>query len=129
MPVTSVVFYRDDKDRVPVLDWLKELRQEDRKAHAKCVVRIRRLAEEGHGLRRPEADYLRDGIYELRAKSGRVNYRVLYFFHGRTVAVLAHALTKEAEVPAAEIERALERKTLYEKHPDGHTYEEDLRDG
>ena len=27
--------------------------------------------------------------YELRAKHGRVNYRILYFFHGRNVAVLA----------------------------------------
>lgn len=114
---------------MPVLDWLKKLRNGDRKAYAKCVARIRRLAEEGHDLRRPEADYFRDGIYELRAKSGRVNYRVLYFFHGRNVAVLAHALTKEAEVPAAEIQRALERKALYEKDPDGHTYEEEFRDG
>ena len=129
MPLTTVVFYRDDKDRVPVLDWLRKLRIDDRKAYAKCVVRIRRLAEEGHDLRRPEADYLRDGIHELRAKSGRVNYRILYFFHDRNATVLAHALTKEAEVPATEIERALERKALYEKDPEGHTYEEELGDG
>jgi hypothetical protein len=73
VPATTVVFYRDDKDRVPVLDWLKRLQQEDRKAYAKCVVRIRRLAEEGHDLRRPEADYLRDGISELRAKGPTKN--------------------------------------------------------
>ena len=78
---------------------------------------------------RLRADHLRNGIHELRAKSGRVNYRVLYFFHGRNVAILAHALTKEAEVPAAAIKRALERKTRYEKDPEGHTYKEDLRDG
>ena len=76
-----------------------------------------------------EADYLRDGIHELRAKSGRVNYRVLYFFHGRNIAVLAHSLTKEAEVPPVEIDRALERKALSEKDPEGHTYEEDLGNG
>ena len=126
VPVTKVFFYCDDKGRVPVLNWLEKLRQEDRKAYAKCVVRIRRLAEEGNKLRRPEADYLRDGVHELRAKSGRVNYRVLYFFHGRNVAVLVHALTKGAEVPAVEIERAIERKTYYENDPHGHTYEEEL---
>jgi phage-related protein len=118
VPVATVLFYRD-KGWVPVLDWLRKLRQDDRKAYAKCVVRIRRLAEEGHGLRRPEADYLRDGIHELRAKSGRVNYRVLYFFPGRNIAVLAHSLTKEAEVPPAEIDRALERKALLRKRPCG----------
>jgi DNA-binding XRE family transcriptional regulator len=48
--------------------------------YAKCAVRIRRLADLGHELRRPEADLLRDGICELRARLGTVNYRILYFF-------------------------------------------------
>jgi phage-related protein len=74
----------------------------------------------GHELRRPNADYLRDGIHELRVKRGRVNYRVLYFFHGQNVALLAHALTKEREVPAREIDRAVERKRRYEKSPFKH---------
>jgi hypothetical protein len=34
----------------------------------------------GHELRRPEADFLRDGIYELRASLGGVHHRILYFF-------------------------------------------------
>jgi len=63
--------------------------------------------ELGHELRRPEADLLRDGIYELRARLGTVNYRILYFFHGRNVAVLAHAITKENEIPVVEINRAV----------------------
>ena len=74
-------------------------------------------------LRRPAADYLRDGIYELRAKQGHVQYRLLYFFHGRQVAILAHALTKEDEVPEADIERAIKRKKLFESNPKAHTYE------
>jgi hypothetical protein len=28
------------------------------------------------------ADYLRDGIYELRPTFGGIHYRILYFFHG-----------------------------------------------
>ena len=39
-------------------------------------------------------DLLRNGIYELRAKVGTVNYRVLYFFCGSNVACLSHGLTK-----------------------------------
>jgi ribosome-binding protein aMBF1 (putative translation factor) len=92
-----VFFYQDEDGRAPVVEWLKTPRREDRKAYAKCVARIRRLAEAGHELRRPEADYLRDGLYELRARHGRVNYRILYFFHGQQVALLAHGLTKEGE--------------------------------
>lgn len=61
-------------------------------------------------LRRPAVDYLRDGIYELRAKHIRVQYRILYFFSGQNVAILAHAITKdEAQVPDMEIERAVQR--------------------
>ena len=78
-----------------MVEWLTELRRLDRKGYAKCIPCIRRLAELGHEIRRPEADYLREGMYELRARRGRVNYRILYFFHGQDGAVLAHALTKE----------------------------------
>src|SRR5215813_12378734 len=98
MFATAVLFYREGS-RVPVLEWMQKLRRTDKKAFAKCVVRIQRLAEHGHELRRPEADYLRDGIYELRIRKGHVNYRILYFFHGRTVSVVSHGLTKEAAVP------------------------------
>lgn len=63
MPRTKVVFYREADGSVPVLEWFDGL---PTKAQDKCRVRIQRLAELGHELRRPEADVLRDGIYELR---------------------------------------------------------------
>lgn len=128
MPSTVVYFYADDTGKAPVLEWLRKLLRQNRKAYACCVARIRLLAEMGHELRRPHADYLRDGIYELRTRVGRVNYRVLYFFQGREVAVLSHALTKEDEVPHADIERAVQRKGQYERHPDVHRYREDISD-
>lgn len=53
----------------------------------------------------PRGDYLRDGIYELRAAQGHVNFRILYFFQGRIAAVLSHALTKRDAVPEVEINR------------------------
>jgi phage-related protein len=93
------------------------------------VARIRLLAEMGHRLRRPHADYLRDGIYELRTRTGHVNYRLLYFFHGRDVAVLAHGLTKEDKVPEADIERAIQRRQRYEQDPAGHRHLEEIDDG
>ncbi|PYV85490.1 MAG: hypothetical protein DMG05_22545 [Acidobacteria bacterium] len=89
----------------------------------KCAVKIERLRELGHELRRPEADYLRNGIYELRASFQSVSYRILYFFHGKT-AVLSHGLTKEQVVPPREIDRALERKRKFESDPERHTLEE-----
>ena len=123
MPRADIYFYLESDGSVPVLDWLKKLRQQDRRAYAKCVVRIQRLAEEGHALRRPESDYLRDGIHELRARQGHVNYRILYFFHDQRAVILAHGLTKENEVPDADIERARRRKATFEEHPEMHLYE------
>ena len=126
MPQTTLLFYRDAEGVASAWEWLKDLRTRNPKAYAKCAVRIRRLAELGHELRRPEADLLRDGIYELRARQGTVNYRLLYFFHGRNIAVLAHAITKEAEIPNTEINRALERKRRFVANPAAHTYVGDL---
>lgn len=121
MPKISVVFYEEDATIVPVLDWLDRL---PAKAQDKCRVRIERLRDLGHELRRPEGDYLRDGIYELRVGHRGMNYRMLYFFHGRVAAVLAHGLVKEREVPAREIEEAIRRKRMFELNPGRQTYKE-----
>lgn len=124
MPETPIRFYREIDGSTPVLDWLVELAYRDRRAFLKCRAAIDRLAALGHELRRPQADLLRDGIYELRIRYGTVNYRILYFFHGREAAVLAHAITKENRVPSVEIDRALERKRRFETNPVLHTYED-----
>jgi len=122
VPRTQVVFYREEDGTVPLLVWLDTL---PTKAHDKCRVRIERLKEQGHELRRPEADYLRDGIYELRTKHAGVNYRMLYFFHRNVAAVVSQGLTKEQAVPPVEIDRAIERKRRFERSPNRHTYREE----
>ncbi len=122
MPETRVVFYKEDDESVPILEWLDSLPQ---KVKVKCLWRIERLQNLGHELRRPEADYLRDDIYELRVRYQRVNYRMLYFFQGRTAVVISHGLVKERIVPPKEIERAIERKEKFERNPDKHSYSED----
>jgi phage-related protein len=128
MPPAQVVLYQEKDGDAPVVDWLRELNQTHAKAFDKCRAALSRLALLGHQLRRPEADYLRDGIYELRVRSGSVNYRLLYFFHGRTVAVVAHGLTKEAAVPAIDINRAILRKAAFAANPTAHTYAGELTD-
>jgi len=125
MPRIEVVFYRDEDGTVPVLDWLDEVRRRDKRAFAKCYVRIQLLQSEGHELRRPHCDYLRDGIYELRIRFGTVNYRILYFFSGQIAAILAHGLGKEGKVSDRDIELAIARKERFEKDPGRHSYEEE----
>ncbi len=94
------------------------------KARDKCYVRLERLSEMGHALRRPEADYLRDGIYELRVTLRGIHHRILYFFHGAVAAVVSHGVIKTQVVPPKEIDRAVERKKRFEANPPRHTYEE-----
>ena len=122
MPKTKVVFYKEDDGAVPILEWLDSLQE---RVLDKCTVRIERLAELGHELRRPETDLIRDGIYELRIGLGHVNYRILYFFHGRVAAVVSHGITKEDKLPAKEIEKAIARKRRFEANPERHTHVEE----
>lgn len=112
-----VVCYREDDGTVPVRDWLNEMPP---KAVFKCLVRLKRLEQLGHELRRPEADYLRDGIYELRASHQRIHYRMLYFFHQQDAIVVSHGLAKERIIPPREIELALRRKQKFEAEPELH---------
>lgn len=125
MPETTGYFYQEN-GIAPVKVWLEELQRQDRKGFAKCAARLQELFQYGYELRRPAADILRDGIYELRAKNGHVQYRILYFFHGRNVVILANALIKEgAAVPVTEIERAIRRRETFLKAPTKHTFEID----
>lgn len=122
VPRTQVVFYQEAAGSVPVLDWLDTL---PAKVQDKCRVKIERLQDLGHELRRPEADLLRDGIYELRVGLQGINYRILYFFHGKVAAVLAHSLVKERVVPPREIDEAIKRKQRFERDPGTHTYQQE----
>jgi phage-related protein len=122
VPETEVVFFRDEDGESPILGWLDSL---PTKVQDKCTVRIERLAELGHEMRRPEADYLSGGIYELRAKHSGINYRMLYFFYGKNRVVVTHGFSKQRpRVPEREINLARRRKSAYEADPETHTYRE-----
>jgi phage-related protein len=122
MPTTDLVFYREGDGSVPALEWLDGL--DDAKAIVKCRAKLMRLAELGHELRRPEADLLRDGIYELRIGLSHINYRLLYFFSGKDAVVVCHGLTKGAKVPPGEIELAIARRERFQLDPTAHTFRE-----
>ena len=121
MPATHVVFYKDDDGSTPLLVWLDELQPQE--AVAKCIVLIEALRASGHELRRPSADILEDGIYELRARLNKVRLRMLYFFDKKT-AVVTHGFVKNvARVPPAEISRAQRFRERYLSGPADHTSE------
>jgi phage-related protein len=129
MPATLILFYQEKEGDAPVVDWLKQLKIKNSKGFANCVGRIRQLQSIGHELRRPSTDYLRDGIYELRAKHRNVQYRILYFFSGKDVAILNHSIIKTTSaVPNKDIELAIKRKKKFEQNPEKHIYREEVTD-
>lgn len=118
MPKIDIVLYSEKDGTCPLLEWMDELPP---KAQDKCIVKVERLKEMGHELRRPEADYLRDKIYELRAALQGIQYRILYFYHDK-LGVISHGLIKEEErVPPKDINLATERRERFKKNPSRHT--------
>ncbi len=117
---TRIVIFRDVKNNAPLIEWLK---RQPIRARNKCIAKIERLSWMGHKLRRPDCDYLTEGIYELRARDGNVNYRILYGFVGRSVVLLSHGCTKEREIPKREINRAIRNLERFNKNPEKHSFE------
>ncbi len=77
----------------------------------------------GNALRRPHADYLRDGIYELRFRVNTVQYRLLYFFFDQNAACISHGITKEDDIEDRDIDFAINCKNLVRLNPDKYTEE------
>jgi len=129
VPQALVIFYKERDGRVPVLEWLQQLKKSDPKGFANCVARIKQLQENGYELRRPASDYLRDGIRELRANHRNVQYRMLYFFQGENIVIIVNSLIKKSsEVPERDIEKAIEGKENFESDPINHSYSGGLED-
>jgi len=123
MPAMRVALFKEEDGSAPFLDWLDQL--DPKKGVAKCVHAVELLKQFGPQLRRPHADLLRDEIHELRARLGKVHYRILYFFHEKS-AVISHGLVKPgAKVNPKEIDLAADRKKRFRKDPEKHTYEEE----
>lgn len=126
MPPCEVRIFQKAEGDVPFREWLETLATPSKAQNLDAVADIRALlgalGKQGHELRRPQSSPLQKGIHELRARVKKVNYRVLYFWGGQGVAVLALGCTKEGEVDPADLKRAVQYKTLYETDPQKHTY-------
>lgn len=96
-------FY-ENVGRIPAKEFLDSL---DKKMRTKFVAEIKLLEEKGNRLREPYSKYLKDGIFELRAKVGTDISRVLYFFYYEGRIILTHGFVKKTQkTPSSEIEKA-----------------------
>ncbi len=103
------IYYFVDKDgTAPVKEFIDSLTD---KKQAKVYAYITELKKQGNNLRRPMADYLEDGIYELRPKDNRI----FYFFYLRDRAVLVHAIKKYVKrIPESDLKLCIKRKAEIE---------------
>ena len=70
--------------------------------------------------RRPLADYLGDGLYELRARRIKKQFRVLYSFVGRRkILILTGFVKKSRAVSKKEMKKALALKKNYLEQVEG----------
>ena len=100
----TICFFIDERSHNPVKEFIERLPLKDQ---SKIMAYLEELKKQGHRMRRPMADYLGEGIYELRPQAHRIFY---FFFLGENV-VLLHAMRKKTDkIPQADLELCLKRK-------------------
>ena len=106
----GIYYFIDEGGCRPVKEFIDSLTD---KEQAKIHAYITELKSQGNNLRRPMADYLRDGIYELRPKDNRI----FYFFYLRDKAVLIHAINKHVKrIPENDLKLCIKRKLRIEAY-------------
>ncbi len=106
-----VVFYRTRAGSEVVLDWLRSLDEEDRRAIGQDLMRVQFRWPIGMPLCRS----LGDGLWEVRCNlsSNRIARLLFCFTQGRVV-VLHGFIKKSPKTPARELEIARKRKDEFE---------------
>jgi len=112
MGTFTVKFFEEEDGTAPFMAWFSA---QGPRVQDKCFRSLKLLEDLGPSLHRPLADFLRDGIYELRIRHQRRNYRVLYFFAGKGTVVISHGLIKIDKVPSEEIDKAIKARIQYEQ--------------
>jgi phage-related protein len=105
----TVYTFTDARRNNPVKDFIKHLSE---KEQAKIHAYVNELKIQGHNLHRPMADYVGEGIYELRPRDNRI----FYFFFLRDNIVLLHAIRKKTDkIPQQDLDICLKRKRQVEE--------------
>ncbi len=104
----NVFYFSDERGRYPVKEFIYSLSPSEQK---KAISYLIALRDFGHNLHRPMADYVTQGLYELRPRANRI----FYFFYLGESAVLVHAIRKTSDkLPERDIILALKRKAKVE---------------
>jgi phage-related protein len=104
----EVEFYESANGRVPVRDFLLELKASDPDDFAAVMAGMEKLRHR-HCHREPLTKALNRGLFELR-HLGKLNTRVLWFFmKGRRIIAVHGIRNKGQAIPARDLDTARER--------------------
>ncbi len=101
-----VRFYRTAAGREPVLDWLRHLDQDDRRAIGLDLMRV----QFGWPIGRPLVGSLKDGLWEVRSSlpSQRIA-RLILCVHDQMLVVLHGFIKKTQKTPVDDLALAKRR--------------------
>lgn len=109
----NVDFYKTKDNIAPVEEFLKSL---DPKMLAKAMHELNILQEFGTNLREPHSKPIKDGIFELRIKTGSNISRIFYFFRIGNKIILTNGFIKKSQkAPKSELDKAIKYKNDYER--------------
>lgn len=105
-PEVPVRFYRSTTGREPVLEWLRDLDREDRRAIGLDLMRV----QFGWPIGMPLVRSLKDGLWEVRSSlPSQKTARLILCFHEKTLVVLHGFIKKTQKTPAEDLETAKRR--------------------
>jgi len=101
-----VRFYRSVTGREPVLEWLRDLDQADRRAIGLDLMRV----QFGWPIGMPLVRSLKDGLWEVRSSlPSQKIARLILCFHQKTLIVLHGFIKKTQKTPPEDLELAKRR--------------------
>lgn len=101
-----VLFYRTAAGREPVLEWLRDLGQEDRRAIGRDLMRV----QFGWPVGMPLVRSLKDGLWEVRSTlPSRRIARLILCFHENKIVVLHGFFKKTQRTSSEDIDLAGQR--------------------
>ncbi len=104
-------FFKSDRGREPVRDFLKATAKEDRRIVGEDI----RVVEYGWPVGMPTCDHLGDKLHEVRSTASGLEYRVLFSVYGNRMILLHAFVKKTRKTPAREIRLALDRRREMER--------------
>lgn len=104
----SLVFWKSDQGKEPVREWLRKMDVEARKAIGDDIRYVQEKWTDGVG--KPYVDGFGAGLYEVRTKYDKKQYRVLFCIEDDTIILLHGFIKKTKKTPTADVDLGRHRQ-------------------